>query len=112
MANAKVELEVASSGKVEIAGSDRGILKLQLDHQTKSAELSTATRQLIVRNLFSGQFCAFILSFVVVVAGVVHLFLSKSVSDAMEYWKYAFPLIGTYVGYAIGREVSSDKQDE
>lgn len=112
MAEAKVAVPPIPSSRVEIAGSDKGIVKLQLDHQTKSAELSTATRQLIVRSIFSGQFCAFILSFVIVIAGVVHLFVAEEIGNAMEYWKYAFPLVGTYIGYAIGREVSADKSSE
>lgn len=64
---------------------------------------------ILSKHIFCNHFYVFFITAVVALSGVMFSILSNSSKDINEYWKIIMPIITTYMGFAIGKKVKTDK---
>lgn len=81
--------------KIEIAS-------IEAQTQLEQGRLKNDIHKLLIFKLLSSDFLVFLLILLIVISAVIFMVRTNDIDKSFEYWKYIFPIIGTYMGYAFG----------
>ncbi|WP_279502301.1 hypothetical protein [Aeromonas veronii] len=103
---AKTGIELPKS---QLTGIDPEHVKAHLDYHSEINKVNAAVREKWLEQLFSANFLVFIVTFMVVISGFILMSRGNvEVDSIMKYWQLILPVVTTYIGYAIGKGVSSN----
>jgi len=85
-------------------GIDTEQVKAHLNFHSETNKVNAAVKEKILENLFSANFLVFIVTFTVIISGLIFMSRDKvEISNIIEYWQLILPVVTTYIGYAIGK---------